>query len=229
MSIVPSAPCASLAMSLVLHTYWRSSAAYRVRIGLNLKGLDYQLATHDLRAGEQRAPGYRALAPLGLVPALETGDAVLTESLAILEWLDERHPTPPLLPRDADDRAIVRAMAQIVACDIHPLNNLRVLRKLKHDLGADDAALQHWAQHWIAAGFTVLEQMAREHGEGFCFGPTPTIADCCLIPQLYNARRSETDLTPWPTLCAIEARCAALPAFAAAHPAVQPGADPAPA
>lgn len=212
-------------MTLTLHGYWRSSAAYRVRIALALKGLEYAQVPHDLRTGAQRDAGYRALAPIGLVPALEAEGQVLTQSLAILEWLEETHPAPPLLPADAGARAAVRAMAGIVACDIHPLNNLRVLKRLRGELALDEAAVQAWMTHWIDEGFAALETLVATHGRGFCWGDAPTLADCCLIPQLYNARRFAVPLEAYPALLAVEARCAALPAFAAARPEAQPDAD----
>lgn len=211
-------------MSLVLHGYWRSSAAYRVRIALALKGLDYQPVTHDLRAGEQRAPAYRAMAPQGLVPTLEADGQALTQSLAILEWLEETHPMPALLPSDPGSRAIVRAMALIVACDIHPLNNLRVLQTLKRELGLDEAARNRWAGRWIGEGFAALETLVARHGGGFCFGDAPGMADCCLVPQVYNALRLGIDLAPYPRLMAINANCLALDAFAGAVPERQPDA-----
>lgn len=209
-------------MDMVLHGYWRSSAAYRVRIALNLKGMAYRQRAQDLRRGDQRADAYRALAPIGLVPALETGDsAVLTQSLSIIEWLDETHREPPLLPADPSSRAVVRTMAQIVACDIHPLNNLRVLKALRRDFAANDDVIAGWVAQWIAPGFAALETMVAQHGKGFCFGDAPGMADCCLIPQIYNARRFAVDLSPYPLLCAIEARCLALDAFATAAPEAQ--------
>lgn len=212
---------------LRLHGYWRSTAAYRVRIGLNLKGLAYEQAPHDLRTGAQRDPAYMALAPQGLVPALETPTGVFTQSLAILEWLDERFPTPPLLPADPDDRAVVRAMAEIVACDVHPLNNLRVLNALRADFAADQAQVDAWIARWIADGFAALEQLVARHGGAFAFGDQPTLADCCLVPQIYSAERFKVDLGPFPHLRAAAARAGELDAFAAAHPARQPDADPA--
>lgn len=212
-------------MKLVLHSYWRSSAAYRVRIGLNLKGLDYTQVAHDLRAGEQRAAEYRRIAPQGLVPALEADGTVLTQSPAILEWLEERHPTPALLPAEANPRAVVRAMAAIVGCDIHPLNNLRVLKALKHDLGAEQAVIDRWVAHWIGEGFAALEALVQQHGRGFCFGDAPTLADCFLVPQLYNARRFAVDLSPFPALLAVDRRCAELEPFARAAPERQPDCD----
>jgi maleylpyruvate isomerase len=208
-----------------LHSYWRSTAAYRVRIALNLKGLGYQQVTHDLRTGEQTGGAYTAINPQKLVPALEADELVLTQSLAIMEWLDERHPAPPLLPRDANDRAIVRAMAQTIACDIHPLNNLRVLNRLRADFGADDAAVSGWIAEWISSGFEALELMIERHGGQLAFGDAPTLADCCLVPQVYSATRFAVDLTPYPHLTSAADRAASLDAFAAAHPSRQPDAD----
>lgn len=212
---------------LRLHGYWRSTAAYRVRIGLNLKGLVYEQAPHDLRTGQQRDPGYLALAPQGLVPALETGGGVFPQSLAILEWLEERFPAPPLLPADPDQRAVVRCMAALVACDIHPLNNLRVLNALRADLHADPAQVEAWIARWIGEGFAALEQLVARHGGAFAFGDAPTLADCCLVPQVYSAERFSVDLTPYPRIRAAAARAAELAAVDAAHPARQPDADPA--
>jgi maleylpyruvate isomerase len=212
-------------MTLVLHGYWRSSAAYRVRIGLNLKGLDYHQVSHDLRVGAQCDAAYRALAPLGLVPTLEVEGQALTQSLAILEWLEEYDPERPLLPGDGASRAIVRSMAAIVACDIHPLNNLRVLNLLRGELGLGEDAVQAWMARWIGDGFAALEIMVAAHGRGFCFGDRPTLADCCLIPQIYNARRFAVALDAFPALRAVEANCAMLDAFASARPESQPDAD----
>ncbi|QGP80613.1 maleylacetoacetate isomerase [Sphingobium sp. CAP-1] len=208
----------------VLHGYWRSSAAYRVRIALNLKGVVYDQVAHDLRHGEQRAAEYLAIAPHGLVPALEVDGRVLIESPAIIEWIDTRWPTPALLPADPDAAATVRAMAAIIACDIHPLCNLRVLRTLKA-MGHSQDEIDHWVRRWIGDGFAALEQMVARHGRGFCFGDTPTAADCHLVPQLYNADRFALDLTPYPALVAAGAAARALPAIAAAHPDLQPDAD----
>ena len=212
-------------MSLVLHGYWRSGAAYRVRIGLNLKGLAYEQRPVDLRTGAQRDPEFLRLNPQGLVPALATPDGVLTQSLAILEWLDEHAPAPSLLPEGPFARAQARAMAALIACDIHPLNNLRVLQALKREYGADQAKLDAWAGRWISSGFAALEAMIAERGRGWAFGETPGIVDCCLIPQVYSARRFNVDLSPFPQILALEARAAAHPAFAAAHPDRQPDAD----
>lgn len=212
---------------LVLHGYWRSSAAYRVRIGLNLKGIAWTHVTHDLRTDAHRAPDYLALDPQGLVPTLETPDGVLTQSLAILEWLEERYPGPPLLPDTPGARAIVRAMAQIVAADVHPLNNLRVLGVLRRDLGASEVQTQAWIHKWIADGFAALETLIAAHGGEFSFGDAPTLADCALVPQVYNAGRFGADLALYPSLMRVAHAAAALPAFAEAHPSRQPDADPA--
>lgn len=210
-------------MTLILHSAWRSSAAYRVRIGLNLKGLAYDIAPVNLVTSQHLEPAFAALNPQHLLPALEVGGKVLTQSLAILEWLDETAPQPPLLPTDPFDRAIVRTMAQIVASDIHPVNNLRILRALT-DLGVAEPAREAWIRRWITDGFTALETMVAEHGRGYAFGDAPTLADICLLPQVYNAERFKTDLTPFPALRAVAARCAQHPAFAAAHPDQQPDA-----
>lgn len=212
-------------MNLILHGYWRSSATYRVRLALALKGLPYEQVTHDLRLGEQRKAGYRALAPQGFVPALITPDGPLVQSPAILEWLEERHPEPPLLPTNTADRAVVRAMAAIVACDIHPINNLRVLTRLRSDLNAQDSQVEAWIAHWISEGFTALETMICLHGDGFAFGNRPTIADCHLLPQVYSAERFRVDLAPYPRLVAAAAALRASPVAAAAHPDAQPDAD----
>jgi len=212
---------------MILYDYFRSSAAYRVRIALNLKGLDYQQHAVSLVAGEQRGSEYLALNPQGLVPALEVRDGItLSQSLAIVEYLDEVHPGPALLPPDSLGRARVRALADIVACDIHPLNNSRVLKYLTGTLGVDEAAKLDWYRHWIAQGLTSLEAMLHEHPAtgSFCHGEEPGLADLCLVPQLYNARRFECDLAPYPTLLAIDARCQALEAFREAHPDNQPDA-----
>jgi maleylacetoacetate isomerase len=213
-------------MTLRLHSYWRATAPYRVRIGLGLKELDYDYAAVDLAGGQQREAGYRALNPQGLAPALEVDGQTLTQSLAILEWLEETHPQPALLPRAPLERATVRAMAAIVACDIHPLNNLRVTRRLSK-MGLDAAAILDWTQGWIREGFDALEPMVARHGRGFAFGDAPTLADCCLVPQVYSARRFELDLAAYPAIAAVAARAAEHPAFQAAHPDRQPDARPA--
>lgn len=210
---------------LILHGYWRSGTSYRTRMALNFKGLDYTQITHDLRHNEQNSDQYRALNPQGLVPALEIHGQVLTQSVAILEWLEEAYPDPPLLPADVNERAVVRAMCGIIACDIHPINNLRVLRALKHDLGASQQQIDAWAARWINDGFAALEPMVKRHGSGFAFGATPTLADCHLVPQVYSAERFNVDLTPYPALRAAVDKARSLPAFANAHPSAQPDAD----
>jgi len=210
-------------MQLTLHSAWRSSAAYRVRIGLNLKGLAYDIAPVNLVANQHQAPAFAALNPQRLLPALEVGGRTLTQSLAILEWLDETVPAPPLLPADPFDRAVVRSMAQIVASDIHPVNNLRILRALT-DLGVDEPGREAWIGRWITDGFSALETLVARHGGDYAFGDTPTLADCCLVPQVYNAERFRTDLAPFPAIRAVAERARAHPAFAAAHPNQQPDA-----
>jgi len=212
-----------------LYDYYRSSAAYRVRIALNLKGVvpDERTSVH-LRMGNQRAQDYLALNPQGLVPALEIDPQhVLTQSLAICEYLEETHPSPPLLPRDPAGRARVRAIALAIACEIHPLNNLRVLNYLLHTLGVSPEQKDGWYRYWVDVGLEALQtQLAREPATGrFCHGEAPTLADVCLVPQLANARRFKIDVAPYPTLTRIEAACLALPAFAAAAPERQPDAE----
>ena len=210
-----------------LYTYFRSSAAYRLRIALNLKGIDWQPVSVNLAAGEQRGSDYLAVNVQGLVPALEIeGGETLAQSVALLEYLEETHPEPPLLPAGAVDRARVRAMVGLIACDIHPLNNLRILKYLKDPLGADQEAVGIWYRRWIARGFEALEQLVAQYGtpDGYCFGETVTLADVLLVPQVYNARRFETDLTPYPRLVEADARLQALDAFADAVPEVQPDA-----
>ena len=210
---------------MILHSYWRSGTSYRTRIALNLKGLAYEQAGIDLRTGAQKSDAFLALNPQGLVPALEADGAVLTQSPAILEWLEETHPEPPLLPTSSVARAQVRAMAALVACDIHPLNNLRVLKALREAFDADQDAVDAWAGRWIIAGFEALEALIARHGEGWCFGAAPTLADCCLIPQVYSARRFNTPLDAFPRILAIEEKAAGHPAFMAAHPDRQPDAN----
>lgn len=207
----------------VLHGYFRSSAAYRVRIALNLKGVAWRDVFHHLRHGEQRAPDYRRLNPQGLVPALEWGDAVLTQSLAICEFLDEVVPTPPLLPHDPLARAHVRAFAQVIACDVHPVQNLAVLERLKA-CGATPEQVMAWARDTIDAGLDACATLIADREGSYCFGEHVTLADLCLIPQLGNARRFGVDLR-WPRLLEVEAACRALPAFRAAAPEHQPDAE----
>jgi len=207
-----------------LYSYFRSSAAFRVRIALNLKKLDYETAAIHLRRNEQTKPDYCGVNPQGLVPALEDGGQTLIQSLAIIEYLDEIHPEPPLLPNDPADRARIRALADIVACDIHPINNLRVLRYLTHQLGHDEAVIGHWYNHWISAGFAAIEPLlARDARTGtFCHGDAPSLADVALVPQVVNAERYRLDLAPYPALTRIYENCMRLDAFIAAHPSRQP-------
>jgi maleylacetoacetate isomerase len=207
-----------------LYGYFRSSAAFRLRLALNLKRLDYDNAFIHLRRGDQAAPDFLRVNPQGLVPALEVDGHTLIQSLPIIEYLDETHPEPPLLPPDAAGRARVRALAAIVACDIHPLNNLRVLRYLLHTLGHDENAIGAWYNHWIAAGFTAFEQLlAGDPQTGtFCHGDRPGLADIALVPQVFNAGRYRLDLAPYPTITRIFRTCMQLDAFAAADPARQP-------
>jgi maleylacetoacetate isomerase len=208
-----------------LYGYWRSSAAYRVRIALNLKGLAYESRPiHLIReGGEQHAPDYQALNPQGLVPALVDGGRVFTQSMAIIEYLDETRPTPALLPTDPVGRARVRALAQLVSCDVHPLGNLRVLQHLVAQFGADDAAKGVWSRHWISEGLKALEVMlAANVATGrFCHGDTPTMADACLVPQIYNAQRWKLPLDDYPTIQRIHAACQELEAFQRAAPEAQ--------
>lgn len=210
---------------MILHGYWRSGAAYRTRIALALKGLAFDQQGVDLRTGAQRSGAFVALNPQGMVPALEVDGAVLTQSPAILEWLEETHPSPPLLPADPVDRAHVRAMAALIGCDIHPLNNLRVGKALRETFGADQAAVDAWAARWIVPGFEALEALVARHGAGWCFSDAPTLADCYLIPQIYSARRFNVALDAFPRLRAIDAAAARHPAFIAGHPDAQPDAD----
>lgn len=209
-----------------LHGYFRSSAAFRVRIALNLKGLSYEQAFIHLRKGEQTAPGFLKLNPQGLVPALEDGPHVLTQSLAIMEYLDETHPSPPFLPKTPAERARVRALALVVACEIHPLNNLRVLNYLKNEIKVSNDQHDAWYRHWIATGFRSLEGLLATGGTGkFCHGDAPTLADICLVPQVFNAKRfnTEAELRPaYPTVFRVFDNCMTLPAFDNARPEKQP-------
>lgn len=204
--------------ALTLYDYWRSSASYRVRLALAWKRLDYQSIPIDLRIDEQAAPDYRARNSQGLVPLLVTGESALSQSLAIIEYLDETCPQPPLLPPDPIGRALVRGAAQIVACDIHPVNNLRVLRYLKSPLGHDQAEIDTWARHWITAGLGALEAFAARHGGRFLYGDSLSIADLCLVPLLYNARRIDTDVSAFERLGRIESLIKGEVLFATAHP-----------
>ena len=211
-------------MKLVLYDYYRSSASYRVRIALNLKGAAYERVPIDLLEGAQQDAAYRARNPQGFVPMLEADGERLTQSLAIIGWLDRAIPQPPLLPADSDARAHVVALALTIAADIHPINNLRVLKRLAA-LGMDEAERDEWYRHWIREGFDALEALARPRAGRFLYGDSVTTADVCLVPQMFNARRFEVDLAPYPTLVRCDAEAAAIDAFAAAHPdRVAPGA-----
>ena len=210
-----------------LYTYFRSSAAYRVRIALNLKGLDREDAYIHLREGVQRSADYLNLNPQGLLPTLVDGEVVAGQSLAILDYLEETYPEPPLLPGDAAGRARVRQLALIVGCDIHPLNNLKVLQYLGRELGLEEAERNRWYHHWVNEGFTAIEALLNEGGAPgeFCHGDTPGLADVCLVPQVYNANRFEVDLAAYPTILRINQVCLALDPFAQAAPDVQPDAE----
>ncbi len=211
-----------------LYNYFRSSASYRVRIALNLKALAYEQTSLHLRRNEQSAPSYLKLNPQGLVPMLVDGDTVVSQSLAIIEYLDETHPKPPLLPATPGERARVRSLAQMIACDIHPLGNLRVLRYVADPLGHDEKTVEAWFNHWIRLGFDAIERrLASERETGrFCHGDTPSLADCCLVPQVANAQRYPSfDLAPYPTIRRIAAACLALEAFDRAQPMKQPDAE----
>lgn len=209
-----------------LHNFFRSGTSHRLRIALNLKGIEYEYVAVNLRTEEHLGAAFRALNPQALVPALVTGELTLTQSPAIIEWLEERYPNPPLLPAGADDRARVRALAAIVGCDIHPINNRRILEYLKKTLHCDEAAVEAWCGTWIQAGFDALEELlaADERRGAFCFGDAPTIADVYLVPQVESARRFKVDLEPYPRIVAIDRACAELDAFRRAAPAAQPDA-----
>jgi len=208
---------------IALYDYHRSSAAYRVRIALNLKGLHYESQPVDLLDGGQSDETYRRINPQGRVPTLVDPQQALGQSLAIIEFLDETCPDPPLLPDEARARARVRQLAQIVACDIHPLNNLRVLQHLEQQLGTSEEQRRAWYRRWIAEGFAAIETLLDDERTGrYCHGDAPTMADCCLVPQVYNARRWDCDLSPYPSICRIDASCLSLPAFARARPEAQP-------
>ena len=207
-----------------LYTYWRSTAAYRVRITLNLKDVEYRLTPVNLVAGEQHEPSYAALNPQSLVPVLETSEGLLMQSTAIVEYLEEQFPQPPLLPNQANDRARVRAFCQTIACDVHPLNNLGVLNYLKSDIGADDAAVSRWYAKWVSKAFTALESVVSQSRGRYCFGDTISMADIYLVPQMFNAKRFECDVSPYPILTELVANVETHPAFATAAPALQPDA-----
>jgi len=208
---------------MILHGYWRSGAAYRVRIALALKGIAYDQVNHDLRTGGQADPAYAALNPQRLVPALEVDGLVITQSVAILEWLEDRFPDPALLPPDPNGRAIVRAMVATIATDVHPLHNLRTLKSLRQDVGASEDQVNAWMAYWMTLGFEAFEALVARHGGAFCFGDAPTLADCIAVPALYSAERFGVDTAPYPRMVAAAARTAAR--AAAAHPARQPDAD----
>jgi maleylacetoacetate isomerase len=207
-----------------LYGYFRSSAAFRVRIALNLKKLDYETASIHLRRNDQSGRAYRGVNPTGLVPTIEDDGQTLIQSLAIIEYLDETHPEPPLLPKDPAGRARVRALANIVACDIHPLNNLRVLRYLTHRLAQNEAEIAVWYNHWIAAGFQAIEPLLANDARtgAFCHGDAPGLADAALVPQIVNAERYQLDLGAYPTMTRIYENCMRLEPFIAAHPRNQP-------
>lgn len=207
-----------------LYNFFRSGTSHRLRIALNLKGIAYEYVPVDLRTEAHLGAAFRAINPQQLVPALVDGDLTLIQSPAIIEWLEERHPAPPLLPAGIEDRAHVRAMAAIVGCDIHPINNRRILEYLRKQLGCDEAAVLSWCNAWITAGFEALEEILaadRKRGD-FCFGHTPTLADVYLVPQIESARRFNVDLAPFPLLRAVDRACGELDAFHRAAPSVQP-------
>ena len=212
-----------------LYTFFRSSASYRVRIALNLKKISYEQAPIHLRrgGGEQLTPAYTAINPQALVPTLEDGGKFLTQSLAIIEYLEEKYPQPPLLPSDPAEKALVRSMAMIIACEVHPIQNLRVLNHVKKEYGQTDEQVNRWAQHWIDLGLSALEQtlVSQTRRGKFCYGDTPTLADICLVPQLGNARRYGCDLAKYPQILAIEKNCMVVAAFADAAPEKQPDAE----
>ena len=210
-----------------LHSFFRSGTSHRLRIALNLKGLPYNYVAVDLRREEHLSDAFRAVNPQGMVPALEIDGQIKTQSPAIIEWLEERYPAPPLLPANADDRAHVRALAAIVGCDIHPVNNRRILEALRSEFGADEAVINRWCSTWIAAGFDAFEALlAADRRRGnYCFGDAPTMADIYLVPQVESARRFKVDMQGWPLISAVDAACGKMDAFRLAAPANQPDAS----
>lgn len=211
---------------MTLHGYFRSGTSHRTRIALNLKGLDYEDITINLAQDEQLEAAFKAINPQGLVPVLQADDLVLYQSPAILEWLEETYPEHALLPKDATGRMHIRALSAMIGCDIHPINNRRILQYLRHELAADEQQIIAWCNRWISEGFAALEtRLAADENRGqFCYGDTPSFADCYLIPQVSSARRFKVDLTPYPNIVAIDAHCRSLKAFVDADPMVQPDA-----
>jgi maleylpyruvate isomerase len=210
---------------MILYDYFRSSAAFRVRIALNVKGLSAERRYIHLRRGDQRAPQYLEMNPQGFVPLLVVDGRRLTQSLAIIEYLEEKHPRPPLLPAGAEERAWVRAIALAIACDIHPINNLRVLKYLARTLEVDEPRRDEWYRHWVREGFGAIEAQLATRDTRFCAGDAPSLADVCLVPQVFNAARLDVDMAPYPRIRAIHAACMEVPAFADAQPSRQPDAE----